>query len=100
MSDTVADQPLARAVLRHLAATRGPDDSVGSLARVVLSGKASLREVAADPWHAQGLADAFQIAQDEQNRMTPEQRLAYEQQARRLNARLSGEDDDDRESDR
>ncbi|MGX6606226.1 hypothetical protein ACWKSP_29495 [Micromonosporaceae bacterium Da 78-11] len=84
MPGDISEQPLARAVLRHLAETRGKDDAMGSVARTVLSGEADLRTAAANPWHAQGLATAFAAAQDERERMKPEQRTAYERQAERL----------------
>ncbi len=94
MNGDIAEQPLARAVLRHLAESRGKDDPMGSLARMVLSGQAGLRAAANDPWHSQGLADAVQKAMDEQNRMTPEQRAEYESAAQRLRSAGAAEDDD------
>ncbi|XVV15260.1 hypothetical protein ACQP2X_13215 [Actinoplanes sp. CA-131856] len=81
MSGGIADEPLARAVLRHLADTRGKDDAMGSLARTVLSGEAGLREAANNPWHAQGLAAAFAKSQRD---LTAEDRARYEREARRL----------------
>lgn len=84
MNGDLTEQPMARAVLRHLAATRGRDDPMGSLARTVLSGEASLRTAASDPWHGQGLASAMQKAVEEQNSMSPEQRAEYERAAQRL----------------
>lgn len=84
MNGDLAGQPLARAVLRHLADTRGKDDPMGSLARIVLTGEASLRAAAHNAWHAQGLATALQQAMDEQSQMTPEERAEYESVARRL----------------
>ncbi|MBL7253374.1 hypothetical protein [Paractinoplanes lichenicola] len=84
MSGNLENDPLARAVLRHLADSRGKDDAMGSFARTVLSGEATLREAAANPWHAQGLANGFAAAQRQRDEMTPEQRSAYEEQARRL----------------
>lgn len=92
MNGDIAEQPLARAVLRHLAETRGKDDPMGSLARTVLTGEASLRTAASNPWHGQGLATAMQKAINEQNHMTPEQRAEYERVAQRL--RPAGADDD------
>lgn len=94
MTGDIAEQPLARAVLRHLAATRGKDDPMGSLARTVLTGEASLRTAANNPWHAQGLAAAMQKAIDEQTRMTPEQRTEYERAGQRLRP-ASAEGDSD-----
>jgi hypothetical protein len=84
MNGDIAEQPLARAVLRHLAATPGKDDPMGSLARTVLTGEAGLRTAASDPRHSQGLATAMQKAIDEQNGMTPQQRAAYESAAQCL----------------
>ena len=54
-------------VLRHLAETRSKEDPLGSLARTVLTGEASLRTAAGNPWHGQGLGIAMQNAIDEQN---------------------------------
>jgi hypothetical protein len=84
MRTEIADQPLAGAVLRHLAATRGPDDPLGSLARAVVSGEVGLREAAAYSWHGEGLLTAFQAAMDERARMPAEQRDAYDRAAQRL----------------
>jgi hypothetical protein len=81
MSGGLADEPLARAVLRHLADTRGKDDPMGSLARTVLSGEAGLREAANDPWHAQGMAAAFAKSQRD---LSADERARYEREARRL----------------
>jgi hypothetical protein len=92
MSGEIVEQPLARAVLRHLAATRGKDDPMGSLARTVLTGEASLRTAAGDPWHGQGLATAMQQAIDEQNRMSPQQRAEY-QRAQQLRTAEAADDD-------
>lgn len=78
MRTEIADQALAGALLRHLAATRGRDDPLGSLARAVVSGEAGLREAAAHSWHAEGLLTAFQAALDERARMPAERRDAYD----------------------
>jgi hypothetical protein len=67
-----------------MAATRSKDDPMGSLARTVLSGEAALRTAAANPWHSDGLATSLANAQAERDRMTPDQRLAYERDAERL----------------
>lgn len=84
MRTDIAGQPLAGALLRHLAATRGPDDPLGSLARAVVTGEAGLREAAAHSWHAEGLLTSFQAAMDERARMPGEQLDAYDRAARRL----------------
>jgi hypothetical protein len=84
MNGDIAEDPLARSVLRHLAKTRGKDDPLGSFARTVINGEATLRTAANNSWHSHGLAAAAQSAQDEQNRMTPEERAGYERAARRL----------------
>jgi hypothetical protein len=70
--------PLASALLRHLAATRGPDDGVGSVARTVLSGQANLREAVTWSWHSEALARAYTEALRERDRMTAEERAAYD----------------------
>jgi len=93
MNGDIAEQPQARAVLRYLARTRGEDDPMGSLARTVLSGQASLRTAAADPWHAEGLATAGQAARDEQSRMTPQERAQYERQGERLRSRAAADEE-------
>lgn len=84
MNGDIAEDPLARSVLRHLATTRGKDDPLGSFARTVLSGEATLRTAADNPWHSQGLAAASRAAQDEQSRMSREQRATIEQAASQL----------------
>lgn len=84
MNGDIAEDPLARAILRHMAATRGKDDPIGSLARTVLNGETTLQAAALDTWHSQGLATAFQKAQEEQEHLSPEQRAAYERDAARL----------------
>lgn len=76
-----ADDPIARSVLRHLAATRGPDDPLGSLARRVLSGDAGLRESVTWSWHGEAMAVAFDTALHDRDRMTPAERAEYERQA-------------------
>jgi len=81
MGDESTGRPLAAAVLRHLAATRGPDDPLGSLARTVISGEAGLREAAAYSWHSEGLLTALEAALRERGRMTGEQLAAYERAA-------------------
>jgi hypothetical protein len=81
---STADEPLAQALLRHLAATRGPGDPLGSLARSVLSGQADLRQAVTWSWHGEGLMSAFALALRERDRMSPDQRAAYDQQAATL----------------
>jgi hypothetical protein len=100
MNGDIAEQPLARAVLRHLAQNRGKDDPIGSLARTVLNGEANLQTAASNPWHGQGLATSLQKAIDEQNRMNPEQRAEYERAATRLRSAQDLEDDDTAEGGR
>lgn len=84
MSGELADDPLARAVLRHLAGTRGTDDPLGSLAKSVLSGEATLRQAAQNSWHGQGLADAASTAIEAQKDLTPELRATIEADVARL----------------
>jgi hypothetical protein len=83
-----ADDPLAAGVLRHLAATRGPADPLGSLARSVLSGQASLREAVTWSWHGEAMATEFAGALRERDRMTAAERAAYDRQAADLSRRL------------
>ena len=89
MNGDITQDPLARAVLQHLAGTRQKDDPLGSLARTVLDGEAKLREAANDPWHSQGLAAAAKAAVEEQSGMSPEQRNEIEQSGRRLQQRTA-----------
>jgi hypothetical protein len=84
MNEDVAQQPLARALLRHLATTRGSDDPLASFAKTVLDGEASLRGAADFPWHSDALAAAATKAHDEQQRMTAEERARYERDAENL----------------
>jgi hypothetical protein len=84
MNGDIAEDPLARSVLRHLATNRSADDPLGSFARTVLNGEATLQTAANDSWHSEGLATAISAAQDERARMTPEQLAAIEQAAVRL----------------
>jgi hypothetical protein len=79
-----APDPLAAGVLRHLAAARGPDDPLGSLARTVLSGEAGLREAVTCSWHSEAMAAAFAAAQRERDRMTAAERATYDEQAAAL----------------
>jgi hypothetical protein len=94
MNGDIAEDPLARSVLRHLAATRGKDDALGSMARTVLSGEATLRAAADNPWHSQGLAAATETARAEQSRMSPEERAGYEHEARQLRTKGFADDSD------
>ncbi|GIF23490.1 acyl-CoA reductase-like NAD-dependent aldehyde dehydrogenase [Actinoplanes tereljensis] len=84
MNGDITEQPLAKAVLKHLAGTRGSSDPLGSFARTVLSGEATLRGAANFPWHSDALATAAAKAQQEQQKMTPEQRAEYDRTAQQL----------------
>lgn len=68
MNGDIAEEPLARALLRHMAATRRKDDPVGSLARTVLPGEATLRTAANRPWHSDGLNTSLTAARAERLR--------------------------------
>jgi hypothetical protein len=94
MNGDIAEDPVARALLRHMAGTRGKDDPIGSLARTVLTGEATLRTAAALPWHSDGLATSLAAATEERNRMSPEQRLAYERDAERLRRHTTDQAED------
>jgi hypothetical protein len=96
MNGDIAEQPLARALLRHVATTRGADDPLGSFARTVINGEATLRSAADFPWHSDALATAAAEAHEEQQRMTPEQRADYERVAERLRADPALDEDQDR----
>lgn len=81
MPDEILQQPLARAVLAKLAQTHTADEPLGSFARTVLRGEASLRGAVALPWHGQALDEAFRRAQEERRRMPTEQRERIEREA-------------------
>jgi tRNA-dihydrouridine synthase len=102
MNGGIADDPLARSLLRQLAAERGADDPLGSFARTVLDGEMSLREAADNPWHAQALAAAMQRARTALDHMSPQERAEIQQAARQLAGRTPEEDpgpEEDREPD-
>jgi hypothetical protein len=80
MDGDIAEQQLARAVLRHLAASRDANDPLGSFARTVISGEASLRTAANFSWHSEALAAAAVEARE----MTAEQRAEFEREAEKL----------------
>jgi hypothetical protein len=92
MSGDLTQQRLARAVMRHLADTRGPDDPMGSLAHTVLSGEATLHEAANASWHGEGLAVAFQGAVEELRGTLPEKLAEYERDAARLRESVDSND--------
>jgi hypothetical protein len=96
MNGDIAEEPLARALLRHLATTRGSNDPLGSFARTVVNGEAGLQTAANFPWHSDALATAAAEAQQEQQQMTPEQRAEYERVAERLRADPALHEDQDR----
>ncbi|GLW33797.1 hypothetical protein Areg01_67350 [Actinoplanes regularis] len=85
MSRRIAEQPLAQAVLRHLADGHPDrDDPVGSFARTVLNGEASLRQAADFSWHSTALQTAVDDREAERRRMPSRERARFEQQAARL----------------
>ncbi|MEN3612416.1 hypothetical protein AAH979_23045 [Plantactinospora sp. ZYX-F-223] len=79
--DELAQQPLARAVLAKLAATRNAEDPVGSFARAVLNGDAGMRAAAAHSWHGQTLGPAFDQALKTLRELPADERDAIERQA-------------------
>ncbi|GIF36903.1 hypothetical protein [Actinoplanes xinjiangensis] len=80
----IADDPVARSLLQHLADVRGTDDPVGELARALISGEASPQELLRDSWFGEGLAGAVEAGQTELRRMSPEQLAMLEDGAARL----------------
>ena len=84
MTDEITRQPLARAVLATLARTRGGDDPLGSLARTVLSGEATLRAAAQFSWHGLALDDAFTASLAQRDALTAAERAEWERQAHQL----------------
>jgi hypothetical protein len=89
----IADDPVARSLLQHLADVRGPDDPVGELARALMSGEASPRELLRNSWLGEGLAGAAEAGQAELSRMSPEQLAVLNDGAAALHRdRDAGED--------
>jgi hypothetical protein len=84
MNGDIAEEPLAKAVLKHLAKHRPADDPMGSFARTVITGEADLRTAANFGWHSDALAAAADAAQRARQQMPPEQRAVIEEQAARL----------------
>jgi hypothetical protein len=76
--------PLARAVLAKLAETHGKDTPLGSFARTVLSGDATLREAANYPWHGEALGQAYTEAAMTHDALSPEAQSDIELAARTL----------------
>ncbi|MBG0568182.1 hypothetical protein [Actinoplanes aureus] len=87
MNGGIADEPLAQSLLRHLAATRGKHDPLGSLARTVVNGEATLVQAVRDPWHGAGLAEAASEGLKVQESLPSEEREAIESGAQRLRDR-------------
>ncbi|MBB2943269.1 hypothetical protein FB565_002982 [Actinoplanes lutulentus] len=81
------NEPLAQAVMRHLADTRGKDDPLGSLARSVLSGESTLRGAVRSSWYGEGLATAAADGLRAQDSFSFDQRAAVERDAARLRSR-------------
>lgn len=84
MTDDIAREPLARAILAKLARTRGPNDPLGSLAHTVLSGEADLRTAASMSWHGTALHASFAEAIANRDALSSEERAEFERQARLL----------------
>jgi hypothetical protein len=90
-TSSMSDQLLARAVLRALAIRHDATESLGSLARTVLAGEASLRGAASHSWHGEALGKAFASAIDAQARMSPSDRTKINDAGRRLQATTAPE---------
>ncbi|MFE9960506.1 hypothetical protein [Micromonospora sp. NPDC005299] len=84
MTDDIARDPLARALLTTLARSRGTNDPLGSLARTVLTGDLDLRTAAAVSWHSDALQASFTEAMTRRDALSPDQRAEYERHARQL----------------
>jgi hypothetical protein len=82
----ISGDSLARAVLDTVAKIHGNEAPLGSFARMVLSGEASLREAANNSWHGEALGQAFADAVRTQAALSPEARAEIEQAARKLAA--------------
>lgn len=80
----ITQQPLARALLRHLATTRDKDDPIGSLARAVVNGEADLKTSAAHSCHRDALGPAFTHALEAQRALSPHERDAIGRSVQRL----------------
>ncbi|WP_430784346.1 hypothetical protein [Actinoplanes sp. G11-F43] len=83
MSRSIIDDPVARALIEHLAARRGNGDPVGELTRALLDGEPG-RELVRNSWLGEGLAEAVANGRSELCRMSPEQRADIERDAARL----------------
>ncbi len=83
-SGDLAREPLARAVLAKLAATRDAEDPLGSMTRMVLRGESTLREAADHPWHGEALDAAFAEAMRAEGKLSAAQREDIERAARAL----------------
>jgi len=84
MADDIVQQPLTRAVLTTLARTRGGDDPIGSLARVILTGQADLRTAVAHSWHGQALDSACSESLARKRELSADEQAELEQQTQRL----------------
>jgi hypothetical protein len=69
------DDTAARNLLQHLADERDTDDPVGELARALLTGEHTARDLVQNSWIGAGLTDAVESGRNELDRMS-EQRLA------------------------
>lgn len=81
MESDIQHNPLARAVLRHLADTHRKDSPLGSFAQTVLNGEASLQASAQFSWHSDGIAEAFERGVRDLEKLSPEERNRIEQEA-------------------
>ncbi|GLY05002.1 hypothetical protein [Actinoplanes sp. NBRC 101535] len=99
MSGRVFRDPLAQAVLRHVAEAKGKDDPFGSLADAILKGEATLHDVGHSTWYGEGLVKAIDTALEAQAALPAEQRAMIERDAERLRAPGQPTDSaDDREN--
>jgi hypothetical protein len=96
-SGDIGLDPLARAVLRKLETIHPKDAPLGSFARTVLTGEASLHDAARHPWHGQALSRAFTDAELARRHLSEKERAEIEKSATRL-GKAHKANDDGRES--
>lgn len=80
-------------LLRYLEQARDKGDPLGSFARTVLDGEATLQEAATFGWHGEALAAAAGKGFEELQQLTPEQRQQLDREAVRYGERLEELDD-------
>ncbi|GAA1656936.1 hypothetical protein [Actinoplanes couchii] len=84
MNDNVFDDPVVKALLKHLAEERSRNDALGELSRELLTGRARPMDLLRSGWYGEGLAAAAMPGQTELTRMAPDQQAELLDVATRL----------------